>query len=118
MPSGSIIVFNLVLSELAKALGLGENKRLMLVLDGAGWHNSEQVVVPEGIHLIFLPPYSPELQPAERLWPLTNEGIVNRDYVDLEELQKVQAEWCLKVSERRDQVRALTCYHWWPLLRA
>jgi transposase len=118
MPGVSIIVFNLVLAELAKALGLGENKRIILVLDGAGWHSSEQVVVPAGIDLIFLPPYSPELQPAERLWPLTNEGIVNRDFANLEELEKVQAEWCLKVSERREEVRALTCYKWWPLLRA
>jgi transposase len=31
---------------------------------------SEQVVVPEGIYLEALPAYSPELQPAERLWQL------------------------------------------------
>ncbi len=116
MPSVSIIVFNIVLAELARDLGLGENKRLILVMDGAGWHHSDQVKIPNGLHLIFLPPYSPELQPAERLWPLTNEGILNRDFKDLNELQDAQAEWCLAVSQRWSEVQALTCYKWWPLL--
>jgi transposase len=31
-------------------------------------------VLPEGIDLFFLPSHFPELQPAERLWPLTNEA--------------------------------------------
>ncbi len=118
LPGVSIIIFNLVLAELAKALGLGENKRIILVMDGAGWHSSKKVQVPLGIHLIFLPPYSPELQPAERLWPLSNEGIVNQDFKNLRELEKAQSEWCLKLVEGREQVRALTCYHWWPKLAA
>jgi len=118
MPSVSIPIFNLVLAQLATALGLNQHKRLILILDGAGWHRSKQVVVPPGIDLIFLPAYSPELQPAERLWPLTNEGIVNRDFANLDELQATQAEWCLVVSQRPEQVQALTCYSWWPLLSA
>ena len=45
------------------------------MLDQAGWHTTDQLVLPEGIDLFFLPSHSPELQPAERLWPLTNEAI-------------------------------------------
>jgi putative transposase len=37
----------------------------VLVLDWAGWHASARLRVPEHVHLLFLPPYSPELQPAE-----------------------------------------------------
>lgn len=51
---------------------------------GAGPHRSGEVVVPEGLHLLTLPPYSPELQPAERLWSLTNESLVNRHFETLE----------------------------------
>ena len=36
------------------------------------------VEIPEGIHLEFLPSGSPELMPAERLWPLTNEAVATR----------------------------------------
>jgi transposase len=36
--------------------------------DGAGWHNSHGLVVPGNITLLALPPYSPELNPVERIW--------------------------------------------------
>jgi hypothetical protein len=43
------------------------------VLDGAGWHTSTTLVIPDGIDLIRLPACSPELQLAERGWPLVDE---------------------------------------------
>jgi hypothetical protein len=42
-----------------------------LILDRAGWQSTQRLRVPDHVHLLFLPPYSPELQPAEHLWPLT-----------------------------------------------
>ncbi len=36
-------------------------------------HRSKKVIIPEGMEIEFLPPYSPELQPAERLWKLVDE---------------------------------------------
>src|SRR4051794_41749139 len=39
-----------------------------LELDNAGRHTEPNLVVPDGIRLVYLPPYSPELQPAEHLW--------------------------------------------------
>ena len=40
----------------------------MLVLDGAGWHGGKDLVVPENISLLTLPPYAPELNPVENVW--------------------------------------------------
>jgi hypothetical protein len=40
----------------------------VVILDGAGWHRSQGLVVPGNITLLELPPYSPELNPIERLW--------------------------------------------------
>ncbi len=76
---------------------LYKNKRIILVLDQAGWHTSDQVKVPKGIHLFFLPAYSPELQPAERLWPLTNEPIANRCFESLDELEVVLFARCRRL---------------------
>jgi transposase len=73
----------------ARHFKVDKKKRVALVVDRAGWHSSEQVQVPEGIHLIFLPAYSPELQRAERLWTLTNEPIANRSFNSLDELEEV-----------------------------
>ncbi len=66
IPRVNVEWFNLALESFAKAVGAGNNKIILLVIDQAGWHMSEKVVVPEGIYLEPLPPYSPELQPAER----------------------------------------------------
>ena len=62
----------------------------------------------------FLPPYSPELQPAERLWPLTNEALANRHVHSLDELREVQAQRCLRLQRTPEVIRAYTNFHWWP----
>jgi transposase len=52
-------------------------------LDRAGWHTSTKWRVPTHVHLLFLPPYAPELQPTERLWPLTNTTLANRHFATI-----------------------------------
>lgn len=62
------------------------HKQLALVFDRAGWKPTRVPLrVPDHVHLIFLPPYSPELQPAEHLWPLTNACLINRHFASIEE---------------------------------
>ena len=56
---------NVFLSELSLSYS---NKNVLLVLDGAGWHRSKDLVIPGNIKFLFLPPYSPELNPVEKLW--------------------------------------------------
>jgi transposase len=85
-----------------------------LVLDQAGWHTGKEVEGPEGIHLEFLPAYSPELQPAERLWPLTNEAISNRLFESLDELEEALVERCVALCKQEELIRGHTNYHWWP----
>ena len=75
LPTVSAGVFSLALEHFAREVGAGKTKRIILVVDKAGWHTAKKKLkVPEGIHLEFLPSHSPELQPSERLWPLSNEG--------------------------------------------
>jgi transposase len=105
---------NLALQEFAQSVGAGPTKHIALVLDRAGWHNSPHLVIPEGLHFIFLPPYSPELQPSERLWPLSNEGIANRHFHTLDELEEAQVQRCQKLLSQLDTIRAVTSFHWWP----
>lgn len=114
LPQVNSQVFSLALEHFAREVGAGEGKRILLALDQAGYHTSKQVVVPQGIHLAFLPPYSPELQPAERLWPLTNEAVANRLFADLKELEGVLAKRCVELADQPHLIRSHTLYHWWP----
>jgi hypothetical protein len=60
----SIPLFEVELATFARQVGASPSKQIVLVLDRAGWHTSMRLKVPEHVHLVCLPPYSPELQPA------------------------------------------------------
>jgi len=54
------------LAEISREIAPGAHG--VLVLDGAGWHSSAGLGVPDNLTLLPLPPYSPELNPVENLW--------------------------------------------------
>src|SRR3954471_23448763 len=66
LPEVSTAAMDVFLAELARAVPAGTHAAL--VLDGAGWHVSEGLTVPANLTLIHPPPYSPELNPVERVW--------------------------------------------------
>ena len=92
----------------------GRSKRILLVLDRAGWHTSQKLRVPDGIELIFQPAYSPEVQPSERLWVLSDEVLVNRCFGSLSVLMARLSEQCVRLMADLGRVRAATLFWWWP----
>src|SRR5215831_10393922 len=48
--------------------GSGAGRAGIVLMDKAGWHTAGELCVPENLSIVFLPPYSPELNPIERLW--------------------------------------------------
>ena len=114
LPRVNTTWFNQALQIFAQQVGAGADKQILLILDGAGWHDSQKVVVPDGIHLVFLPPYSPELQPAERLWTLADEPLANRCFDTLDQLEDVLEQRCRTLSSMQEEIQDLTHYHWWP----
>lgn len=85
------------------------------------WQSTKLVGIPVSwwkfllcIHLMLLPSHSPELQPAERLWPLTNEPIINEFFETLDDLEQSLFERCRALLKQHDLIRGLTCFHWWP----
>ena len=72
------------------------------------------MAIPEGVTLAFLPPYSPELQPVERVWGLVDAAVANRAWETLDALQEAIVRRCRALREQHDLIRQRTCYHWWP----
>jgi transposase len=110
----SIELFAVELAEFARQVGASPDKQIVLVLDQAGWHTSVKLRVPDHVHLLFLPPYSPELQPAEHLWPLTNAALVNQHFASIEDLEDAQFAWCITLQQQLERIRSSTLFHWWP----
>jgi hypothetical protein len=113
MPRVNVANFERALAEFALANGASEEKVLLVVVDNAGWQRSPKLQVPAGIELIFLPPYSPELQPAERLWSLSDEAVANRHLTSLEELEERQVARCETLRKLPQVVKGGTLFHWW-----
>ncbi len=66
LPTVSIEAMNKHLIEIGKCVSAGAIA--LLIVDGAGWHSSPKLAVPENIVLLKLPPYAPELNPVENVW--------------------------------------------------
>jgi hypothetical protein len=114
LPTVSVEAFSMALCHFAKEIDCGKDRHILLVVDKAGWHTGKEVEVPEGIHLEFLPASSPELQPSERLWPLSNEGLANRFFEDIEGLEEAHVGRCVALCDQPEIIRSYTHYHWWP----
>jgi len=70
LPTVNAEVFSMALEHFAREVGVGKRKRILLVLDRAGWHTAKKKLkVPEGIHLEFLPPHSRSYNPPKGCGP-------------------------------------------------
>jgi DDE superfamily endonuclease len=114
LPTVSQQAFSLALAAFARDEGLDATHRAVLVLDQAGGHTSPKVALPLGLDLAFLPPDSPELAPAERLWPLVDEVVITQTFPDLDALEAVLVPRCQTLTRQRSRLKSLTRYHWWP----
>jgi hypothetical protein len=103
-----------LLDAFARAVGAGPKKRVVLLLDNAGWHTLPNLAVPDGIKLVYLPPYSPELQPAETLWTLVDEPVVNTFVPNLDKLIDTITERCSNLTTRQPEISSRTNFVWWP----
>ena len=93
-------------------LRLKGKKQIILLLDRAGFHTGKDLEVPQGIELFYLPPYTPELQPAEQLWPLLREVVVNKVWTTLAALEEEVVKRCQWFSKNWDIARAHVGFQW------
>lgn len=76
-------------AEYLKDFSLHKPEELKIVLiDNAGFHSTKDVVLPENIILIPIPPYSPELNPSEKIWQFFKDKIAMKFFDNLKLLEK------------------------------
>jgi hypothetical protein len=74
LPNTNTRCMQIFLDEIASRY---PDERIVMVLDGAGWHRGCALAVPENMRLLPLPPYSPELNPVENIWEELREKFFN-----------------------------------------
>lgn len=87
-------------------------KVLVVVVDGSGGHTAKKLAVPPNVVLHRQPSCTPELQPAEHLWPLVREGLANRVFDTLPKLTEVLAARCGWLADHPEVVGGAVGFHW------
>jgi transposase len=108
MPTSNTASFQAFLDALARRFA---RQDILLVLDGAPNHRSGELAVPENITLLYLPPYSPELNPKENLWDEIREKIF-KNYA-LKSMDAVRAKLrqaILYIDRNPKLVRSITSF--------
>ena len=85
LPACNTNTFQIFLDELSKQ---NSDQFKIIVLDNGAFHKAVSLKIPENIKLLFLPPYSPELNPAEKIWAYYKRMFTNRRYDTLEEISE------------------------------
>ena len=116
LPLVHTAAMTVALAEFARDVGAGSTKQVVLVLDHAGWHTSKHLVLPPGLEVVSVPAATPELQPAERLWPLVREAIANRTFAHLDSVQDKLVERCLQLRDQAPMIQRVTNDHWLPTI--
>jgi transposase len=90
------------------AASLPADEHAVMIWDGAGFHASKQLLVPENVSLITLPPYSPELNPIENLWHyLKSHFWSNRAYEDYDALEQAAVDAWRKAALDQDLMKSV-----------
>ena len=98
------------------AATLAPGVHAVLLLDQAGWHTAKAIVVPANLSLIHLPPYSPELNPVERIWLYLRERFLSlRLFADLDAIIDACCDAWNRLTTEPGRLASLTDY---PLLRS
>ncbi len=98
-PQLNVGIVNLFLEQFSQTLD--SQVHAVMIWDGAGFHTSRQLRVPQNITLLYLPPYSPELNTIENLWHyLKSHFWSNRPYADYEALERAAIDaWAKAVLD-------------------
>jgi transposase len=87
--------------------------RNVIILDKAGWHTTNYLKRFDNVRYLFLPPYSPELNPAEHLWSTIRDlKFRNTTFASLKEVEKALIESFKYLDRNKDLVSKLTHFKW------
>lgn len=89
------------------------HENILMVLDGAGWHKNQTIPLPSNLRLLFLPPYSPELNPVEHLWDdLREKSFHNRVFDSIDALENHLEQELAAFEENSQRAKYITHWPW------
>ena len=88
-------------------------EKILMVMDGAGWHKSKELVIPDNMAIAILPAYSPELNPVEQIWKeIRMKGFYNRIFDSLDALEDNLLEQLCRLENDNVTVKSIMSWQW------
>jgi transposase len=111
MPEVNIEAMNEHLAEIGRRVST--DAHAVLLLDGAGWHTSPKLCIPENISLLPLPSYSPELNPVENIWEfLRGNFLSHRVWESYDAIVDACCDAWNKLMDMPDRLASITKRSW------
>ena len=110
MPHVNSVCMQIFLDEVASRY---PEERLLMILDGAGWHRESCLNIPANMRLVSLPPYSPELNPVEHIWDEVREQYFGNLVFDSPDALEDHLETALRSMELdQPRVKSIVAWSW------
>jgi hypothetical protein len=110
LPWVNAATMSLFLAEVAQRHA---DEFIVMVMDQAGWHIAGALAVPANMRVVFLPPYSPELNPAEHLWEaLREDWFANTVFINLDAVEDTLHDGLVSLEADPQRVQTMTRFNW------
>ena len=110
LPEVNTSVFELFLREVSSR---HLSEYIVMSMDGASWHKTNKLELPDNMKILFIPPYSPELNPTEHLWDCLRENLFpNKTFKDMDAVENTLVDALVALENDRNRVKGLTGFKW------
>lgn len=108
LPKANVAMMNVFLAQVAEDFA---DSFVVMQVDGAAWHTSPTLEIPENIRLIIQPAYSPELNPTEHLWEdIREKEFPNVLHASLEQVQEAVSTGLRRLAAAPEYLSSLTFF--------
>lgn len=109
LPKANRAMMQLHLNEISTQIPA--NTQAIIITDRAGWHSESCLDIPSNITLIKIPPYSPQLNPAEKVWQYLKDNFISNtlfdSYKDI--IEKTSQVW-QQLTQEKGRITSLTTH--------
>lgn len=110
LPDANCVSMNIFLEEVSSRY---TEENILMFMDSASWHRANDLKIPSNIDLLFLPPYSPELNPIENLWKeVRQKWFDNKVFKSLSAVEDLLVKALNTLESDRKTVASVTGYKW------
>ena len=113
MPYADTAAMHVFLDRFSETIA--EDEHVVMALDQAGWHGSNDLAVPNNVTLVPLPAYSPELNPVERVWIYLKERFLSHRLLDdYDAIVDAACNVWNRLLAEAGRIKSLCSYPWIP----